>query len=105
MNRVWPLRSALVLGLDGLLDLQQQIGFGPHLVDAVDHLGAGPLEVGIGDRGSFARAGLDEHLMAAVDQLGHTRRGDGDSELVVLDLGRDADAHDDSCISMDYVKL
>ncbi len=90
------LAHAAVLGLDRLLDLQQQIGLGPHLVDAVDHLGAGPLEVGVGDRRAVACAGLNEHLVAAVDQFGHTGRGDGNSILVVLDLGRDADAHDRS---------
>ena len=99
------LAHAGVLGLDRLLDLQQQIGLGPHLVDAVDHLGAGALEVGVGDRGALARAGLNEHLVAAVDQLGHTGRGDGDSKLVVLDLGRDADAHDRSCVSLVCLEL
>ena len=94
MNSVWPLRSRRVLGLDRLLDLQQQLGLGPHFVGAVDQLGTGPLEIGIGDRRTLAGAGLDEHLVATVDQLGDTRRGDGDSVLVVLDFGRDSDAHD-----------
>ena len=85
-----------VLGLDRLLDLQQQLGLGPHLVGAVDQLSAGPLEVGIGDRRTLARTGLDDHLVTAVDQLGDARGGDGDSVLVVLDLGRDSDAHDGS---------
>ena len=53
------LAQAGVLGLDRLLDLQQQIGLGPHLVDAVDHLGARALEVGVGDRRALARAGLE----------------------------------------------
>ena len=87
---------AVVFGLDRLLDLQQQLRLGPHLVGAADQLGAYPLEVGVGDRRTLTRAGLDDHLVAAVDQLGHTGRGDGDSILVVLDLGRDSDAHDGS---------
>ena len=90
------LAHARVLGLDRLLDLEQQFGLCPHLVDAVDHLRAGALEVGVGDRRTLAGTGLNEHLMAAVDQLGDAGRGDGNTELVVLDLGRDADAHDRS---------
>ena len=83
-----------VLGLDGLLDLEQQIGLGPHLVGGVDDLRAGGLEVAVGDRRAVACAGLDEHVVTAAGQLGDTGRGDGDPVLVVLDLGRDSDAHD-----------
>ena len=90
------LAHARVFGLDRLLDLQQQIGLGPHLVGGVDHLGAGRLEIRIGDGRAVTGAGLDEHLVAATDQFGHPGRGDGNSELVVLDLGRDSDAHDSS---------
>ena len=90
------LAQAGVLGLDRLLDLQQQVRLGPHLVGAVDHLRAGALEVGVGDRRTVTRTGLNDHLVATVDQLGHAGRGDGDAELVVLDLGRDADSHDRS---------
>ena len=90
------LAHAAVLGLDRLLDLQQQVGLGPHLFGGVDHLGAGRLEIAIGDGRAVTGAGLDDHLVAATDQLGHAGRGDGDAELVVLDLGRDSDAHDRS---------
>ncbi len=69
-----------VLGLDRLLDLEQQVGLGPHLVGGVDHLGAGGLEVGVGDRRTVAGAGLDDHLVAAVGQLGDAGRGDGDAD-------------------------
>ncbi len=90
------LAHARVLGLDRLLDLQQKFGLGPHLVGAVDHLSAGGLEVAVGDRRTLAGAGLNQHLVTAVGQFGHACRGDGDAVLVVLDLGRDADAHDRS---------
>ena len=90
------LAHAAVLGLDRLLDLQQQIGLGPHLFGGVDHFGAGGLEIVVGDGRTVTRAGLDDHLVAATGQLGHAGRGDGNSELVVLDLGRDSDAHDRS---------
>ena len=85
-----------VLGLDRLLDLQQQLRLFPHLIGAVEQLSAGPFEVGIGDRRTLARTGLDDHLVTAVNQLGDARGGDGDSVFVVLDLGRDSDAHDGS---------
>ena len=39
---------------------------------------------------------LNEHVVAAANLLGHAGRSDGHSVLVVLDLGRDADAHDRS---------
>ena len=45
MNSVWPLRRRRVLRLDGLLDLEQQVGLGPDLVGGVDDLRAGGLEV------------------------------------------------------------
>ena len=90
------LAQSRVLGLDRLLDLQQQLRLGPHFVGGVDQLGTDPLEIGIGDRRTLAGAGLDEHLVATADQLGDTRGGDGDSVLVVLDFGRDSDAHDGS---------
>jgi hypothetical protein len=46
------------------------------------------------NRGSFAGAGLDDDVVAAANQLGDPSGGDGDAVFVVLDLGRDADAHD-----------
>ena len=84
---------AAVLGLDRFLDLQQQIGVGPHLIGGRDDRRSGRGEVGVVDGRSLAGAGLHQHLMATVHQLGHAGGGDGDAVLVVLDLGGDADAH------------
>ena len=82
-----------VLRLDGLLDLQQEIGLLPHLVGGLDDLGAGGDEVGVVQRRTFAGTCLNEYLVAVAYQFAGARRGDGDPVLVVLDLSRDADAH------------
>ena len=47
----------------------------------------------VGDRGALARSGLDQHLMAVLDQLAHSGRRERDAVLVRLDLGGDADLH------------
>ena len=88
-----------VLRLDGLLDLQQQVGLAPHLVGGVDKPRAGRGEVRVMDGRPLAGPGLDYHLVAAMHQFGGTGRSDSDAILVVLDLSRDADAHGFSLIA------
>ena len=73
-----------------------RIGVGPHLVGGADDLRAGGLEVTVVDRRTVTGARLDDHVVAAASQLGDTTGGDGHPELVVLDLGGDADEHDRS---------
>lgn len=84
---------AVELLLNGLLDLQDQLGTCPHVVRGGQHLGASRQEVLIGDRRAQPRARLDEHLVTVPDQLLHPGWGDGDAVLPVLDLSRDAHLH------------
>ena len=88
-----PGSHPVVLLGDGLLDLQDQLTGGPHLVGGVQDGGAGALELLVGDRGAEARVPLDVDLMAVQAQLVDARRRDRDPELVVLDLAGDADLH------------
>src|SRR5204862_3651 len=45
------------------------------------------------ERAAAAGAGLDEHFVAALDELTRTRRGERDAVLVRLDLLDDANLH------------
>ena len=47
----------------------------------------------VGERAALARAALDEHLVAVLDELARARRGQRDAVLVGLDLLDDADLH------------
>ncbi|CPY92978.1 Uncharacterised protein [Mycobacteroides abscessus] len=85
-----------VFGFDRFLDLEEQIGLCPNLFGAVDHLCASGFEVHIRYRGAVTRARLNDHLVPATGQFGHTRGCGGHAILVVLDLGRYAYAHDSS---------
>lgn len=89
------LAEAVVLLGDGLLDLQQQVGGGPHLVGGVQDPGALGDVLLVRDGGADAGAPLDDDLVAVAHQLVHTGGGDGHPELVVLDLAGDADLHVD----------
>jgi hypothetical protein len=85
----------VVLLGDGLLDLQQQVGGGPHLVGGVQDLSARGHVLGVRDRGADTGVVLDDDLVAVAHQLVHAGGGDGHPELVVLDLAGDADLHVD----------
>ena len=85
-----PLAQARVLRLDRLLDLEEELRVGPHRLDGAD-LRAGALVVGVGERAPVAGGRLDEHVMAALDELARARRGERDAVLVGLDLFGDAD--------------
>ena len=53
-------------------------------------------ELLVTDRGADPGTGLDVDLMPMPDELGHAHRRDGHAVLVVLDLARDTDLHDDA---------
>jgi len=82
-----------VLGRDGLLDLQQQVGVAPDVSCSANHGGAGLGEVFVGDCRAQAGSGLDQDGVAAAGQVVHTSRRDRDAILLALDLCGDADLH------------
>jgi hypothetical protein len=84
---------AVVLLLDRFLDLEDQVALGPDVVRVRQDRGPGGGELVIGDRGTEAGAGLDEHLVTVADELVHARRRDRHPVLVVLDLAGDAYLH------------
>src|ERR1700733_14138380 len=69
---------ARVLDWRGFLDLEHQVGAGPHALCGGDHLCPGGLELGVWDRRALTRARLDQNLMATAGQLGDPGRGDAD---------------------------
>ena len=81
------------LRLDRLLDLQQQIALRPHLLGRVDDGRAGLDVRRIRHRGTDARPGFDEHLVAGARHGRHPGRARGDAMLAALDLAGDSDAH------------
>src|ERR1700721_1021973 len=88
---------ARVLDWRGFLDLEHQVGAGPHALCGGDHLCPGGLELGVGDRRALTRARLDQNLMATTGQLGDPGRGDRHAEFVVFRLGWNADMHKPNC--------
>src|SRR5882757_9001725 len=88
---------ARVLDWRGFLDLEHQVGAGPHALCGGDHLCPGGLELGVGDRRALTRARLDQNLMATTGQLGDPGRGDRHAEFVVFRLSWDADMHELNC--------
>src|SRR4029079_6259610 len=88
-----PFTHAVVLGGDGLLDLQDQVTRGPHVSGGVKNLCPGRDIVVVRDRGPDAGTSLDADLVAVSHQLVHARRRDGHAELVVLYFLRDAYMH------------
>ena len=87
-----PLAQARVLGRDRLLHLQQELRVLPDLVDRGDPR-ADRLVGGVGEGAAVAGAGLDDHLVAALDELERARGRQRDAVLVRLDLLGDADPH------------
>ena len=82
-----------VLGLDRLLDLDQQLGRTPHLLDRVDDARTGKAVRVVVEAGALPGAGLHQHVVAAADQLVGAGGRERDPVLVVLDLRGDADVH------------
>ncbi len=87
-----PSRRRRVLGLDRLLDLEQQLGRLPDLVDAHDPRADRRVLV-VREGAADAGAGLDEHVVALLDELERARGRQRDAVLVGLDLLGDADLH------------
>ena len=87
-----PLAETAVLGLDRLLDLEQELARLPDLVDR-DDAGADGLVFLVRERAADAGSGLHEHLVAALHELERPGRRQGDAVLVRLDLLGDADSH------------
>jgi hypothetical protein len=88
-----PAAHPVVLGLDRLLDLEDQVRPGPHLVRTVEDPGSGRHVLGVGDRRPQPGPGLDGDIVPVPGELADAGRGDGDPVLVVLDLPRDTDLH------------
>ena len=93
VKRTSPSRSRPYSGGDRLLDLEQELGLAPDVIDRHD---AGAR------RASYAASGnalpspapvLDEHVVAALDELARAGRRQRDAVLVGLDLLGDADLH------------
>ena len=61
-----PVAQTAVLGLDRLFDLEQELAPLPDLVDAHDSGADGLIGV-VGEGAPLPRAGLDEHVVAALD--------------------------------------
>src|SRR5215213_11784822 len=78
---------------DRLLDLQDQLSLGPHVVRVGDNSRSGSGELPIGDRGTQTGTGFDQNRMPVSGELVHTRRSDGNPVFVVLDLGRNSNQH------------
>ena len=87
------LAEAVVLGLDGFLDLHDHVGAGPDVVGVGDDLGAGDGVFLVGDARAQACAALHQDGVAVGAELVDAGGGDGDAEFVVLDLFGDTDDH------------
>ena len=76
-----------------LLDLEDQVRLGEHVVGESQHLGALRLVLLVVDRGALSGISLDEHTMAVSDQFLHAGRGQGHPILRRFDLPRYPDLH------------
>jgi hypothetical protein len=83
--------EAVVLGRHRLLDLDDQVGRGEHVVGVGEDLGAGGGVLVVGEPGPDAGSGLHDDLVAVVHQLRDAVRGECHPLLVVLDLARNSD--------------
>ena len=77
--------DAVVLVRQRLLHLEQQLGLLPDLVQGDDPRADGRVR-GVVERAAVACAGLDQHLVAALNELPRTRGCERDAVLVRLDL-------------------
>ena len=87
------LAQSLEVGLDGLLDLHDHLGFVEQLVGAGQHRDAHVAKVLVGIAALLAGAVLDEHFMAAAHQLDAGRGNESDSPLAGFQLTRNANTH------------
>ena len=84
--------QAAVLRLDRLLYLEQELARLPDLVDRDDAGSHGLVDI-VGKRAPFPRAGLDEHVVTALDELTCAGRRQRDAVFVGLDFPGHADFH------------
>ena len=85
--------QSLQVGLDGLLDLDDHLGFVEELVGARHHGDAHVAEVLIRIAALLTRTVLDEDFMAAAHQLDAGRGNKSDSPLAGFQLTRNANTH------------
>ncbi len=81
-----------VLRRDRLLDLEEQVCAAPDVVDRGDRRACALVGV-VRERAPGAGTRLDEHLVAAKDELARTGRRERDAVLLRLDLLGDTDPH------------
>ena len=82
---------AVLLG-DRLLHLEQQLGRVPDVVDRRDPRSDGDVRL-VGESGADTRSLLDDHLVAALDELERSGGRQRDAVLALLDLLGDSDPH------------
>ena len=81
------------VGLDGLLDLHDHLGFVEQLIGRRQHRHADVTKVLIRISTLFAGAVFDEHFMATAHQLDAGRGNESDSPLAGFQLTRYANTH------------
>ena len=82
-----------ILFVGGLLDFDDHVGEAPDVISGADDLGAGSLEVIVGEGGERAGVGLDEHLVAIFREGFDSGRGDAYAALVIFDFLGYANGH------------
>ncbi len=82
-----------VLLRKGLLHLDDHVGFGVDSLGRRPDLRPGAGVLCVGDAGSVARGGLDQHRVPVLDQALHSGRHHGHPVFVILDFLRNADDH------------
>ena len=87
------LAQALQVGLDGLLDLDDHLGFGEQLIGGRQHRDADIAKVLVRIATLLAGAVLDEHFMSAAHQLDAGCGNKSDSPLAGFQLTRNANTH------------
>ncbi|MNC33528.1 hypothetical protein D3C75_819230 [compost metagenome] len=79
-----------------LLDLDDQLGLGEHLLAIRGDPRPGLLVVGVAEADGRPRLGLHPDMVTERAQLGDRLRGQSDAVLVVLDFPGDTDTHGSS---------
>ena len=85
--------QTLVLGADGLLDLDDHVGLGEDLIGRAEDLRSRPGVLLVGNPRARAGVVLDVHGVAGGSQRFHARRHHADAVFVVLDLPGKPDDH------------
>ena len=85
--------QVLVLRLERLLDLQQQFRLCPSILRGANDAGTGGLVLGIREGCAFTSTGLNEDLMAVVNEGLRAARGKSHAILVIHDFFRHDNTH------------